>query len=78
MGRQARKVLLETLSPGERFDRGIELADRMVEAYLSRLPEPLDVEEGEEVDPETRRRRFQALRSQEARRGACRRPRGPG
>lgn len=58
--------MLEGLSPGERFDRGLELADRMVEAYLASLPEPLDVERGEAVDRATRRRRFEALRSREA------------
>jgi hypothetical protein len=38
----------------------------MVEAYLSRLPEPLDLEEGETPDEDTRRRRFEALRRREA------------
>lgn len=66
MGRAARRALLERLSPGERFDHGLRLSDRMVEAYLGSLPEPLDVEDGETVDPETRRRRFQALRNREA------------
>ena len=61
MGRHGRDAL-EGLSAQERFDHGLRLADRMVEAYLGKLPEALDVREGESIDPETRRRRFEALR----------------
>lgn len=64
MGAEARETL-DRLSQRERFDHGLRLADRMVEAYLSKRSEPLDVERGEPVDPELRRRRFDALRARE-------------
>lgn len=66
MGREARRVLRDRLSVEARFDHGLKLADRMVEAYLASLEEPLDVEPGAVVDRATRRRRFEALRAREA------------
>lgn len=63
MSPEARGKMLDHLSREERFDRGLELADRMVEAFLAK--QGLAVEPGEAVDEETRRRRFEALRRRE-------------
>lgn len=40
MGKRARQAIIDRLSPEERFDLGLLLADRTVEAYLRSLPEP--------------------------------------
>lgn len=57
MGAAARRALLTRLSREERFDRGLELSDRMVEAVVAGLGE-----DEEEMSREVRRRRFEAIR----------------
>jgi len=65
MGSKARELASEGLSQTERLDHGLQLADQMVEAYLSKLDEPLDIGAEMDIDPALRRRRFEALREAE-------------
>lgn len=61
MAEAARSAMLKRLSPSARFDRGLELANHMVEACLRDLDIPEDC-----TDEELRRRRFRALRQKGA------------
>lgn len=65
MGDRARRWILDRFSPGERFDRGLELSDRTIESYLSDAGAPPDDSSPDDpMSDEDRRRRFEALRAE--------------